>query len=421
MFLPKLQKINTSSALKLSLSLLPKKFFISRRMFLLSLSSFVATLGITKARANVNSPIKQMKTTKNHQLGTSEVADSNSWQPLPKKGIKRIAFGSCAKQWQYQPIWQSVIDLKPDLFLFLGDAIYADTDGKTAWDVSEKQLRGEWNRLADKPEFQAVKAKIPFMAVWDNHDYGTHNGGAEFPLKEASKSAFLDFFGEASNSPRRKRQGIYDAQIFGDEGQRVQIILLDTRYFKGNFVKDTRTPEEKAKLGVVGKYLPNEDPNVTLLGKEQWQWLAEQLQTPAEVRLIASSTQIVADQKGMDEWGNYPHERRKLFELIENTSANGVILLSGNVHFAEISVWNEGNYPLYDFTSSGMTHVEPKYAAVANPYRVNNPYVDLNFGLVEIDWDHPLGTSVSLKAIAANGKTALEHQILLNQLNSPNS
>ncbi|MGD1701322.1 alkaline phosphatase D family protein [Dapis sp. BLCC M229] len=345
---------------------------------------------------------------------------SSQWQPLPQEGIKRIAFGSCAKQWQYQPIWQAVIDVQPDLFLFLGDAIYADTDGKTAWDVSEKQLRGEWNRLADKPEFQAVKAKIPFMAVWDNHDYGTHNGGAEFPLKEQSKTAFLDFFGEPINSEKRKREGIYDAQIFGNEGQRVQIILLDTRYFKGNFVKDTRTPEEKAKLGIVGKYLANEDPNVTLLGEAQWQWLEEQLKKPAEVRLIASSTQIVADQKGMDEWGNYPHERLKLFDLIQRTGAKGVILLSGNVHFAEISVWNEGNYPLYDFTSSGMTHIEPKYANVANPYRVNHPYIDLNFGLVEINWHNSLGTLVTLKVITAKGETAFAHQIFLEKLTSLN-
>ncbi|CCQ56927.1 MAG: alkaline phosphatase family protein [Crocosphaera sp.] len=342
----------------------------------------------------------------------SEVFHQKLWQPLPQGIITRIAFGSCAKQWQYQPIWQAVIDINPDLFLFLGDAIYADTDGKTAWNVSEKQLQGEWNRLDDKPEFQAVKAKIPFMAVWDNHDYGTHNGGAEFPLKEQSKAAFLDFFGEPIDSPRRKRKGIYDAHIFGTKGQRVQIILLDTRYFKGPFIKDPRTSEEKAKLGIVGKYLPNEDPNVTLLGEAQWQWLKEQLEKPAEVRLIASSTQIIADQKGMDEWGNYPHERRKLFKLIEDTNAKGVIFLSGNVHFAEISVWNDSNYPLYDFTSSGMTHVEPKYASVENPYRVNNPYVNLNFGLVEIDWNNLSETTITLRLLSLNGESKFEHKIL---------
>ena len=39
----------------------------------------------------------------------------------------------------------------------------------------------------------------------------------------------------------------------------------------------------------------------------------------------------------MDEWSNFPRERQRLFDLIETTKANGVILLSGNVHFTEIS------------------------------------------------------------------------------------
>ena len=68
------------------------------------------------------------------------------WQPLPDGPVERIAFGSCAKHWQPQPIWDAIIEKEPDLFLFLGDNIYADTDGVTAWQVSKGQLTGEWNR-----------------------------------------------------------------------------------------------------------------------------------------------------------------------------------------------------------------------------------------------------------------------------------
>ena len=192
--------------------------------------------------------------------------------------------------------------------------------------------------------------------------------------------------------------------------------MLDTRYFKGPFVRDERSPKERARLGVVGKYLPNTDPTVTLLGAEQWAWLEAQLRQPAEIRLVASSNQIVADQKGMDEWGNYPHERRRLFELIERTGATGVVFLSGNVHFAEASVWEEGAYPLYDFTSSGMTHVTPRYAAVDNPYRVAGPYVDHNFGLVNIDWDAKPGPRISFQALSADGNLAFEHTLFLDAL-----
>lgn len=81
----------------------------------------------------------------------SSSADEPVWRPLPTGAVQRIAiaFGSCAKHWQPQPIGDGIIVKKPDLFLFLGDNIYGDTDGKTAWLVSKEQMAGEWIRLAD--------------------------------------------------------------------------------------------------------------------------------------------------------------------------------------------------------------------------------------------------------------------------------
>ncbi len=336
--------------------------------------------------------------------------------PLPAGPITRIAFGSCAKHWQPQPIWDEVLAQKPDLWLFLGDNVYADTDGTTAWIVSKEQLAGEWNRLADKPEFQKARAAIPMMATWDNHDYGSHAGGAEFPVKEDSKEVFLDFWGEPSDSPRRQRSGIYNARIFGPPGRRVQIILLDTKYNRSPFRKDPAPKEERLKAGKVGGYLPDDDPVKTHLGEEQWEWLEAELKKPAEVRLIASSTQVIADEKGMDEWGNFPRERQRLFDLIEKTGASGVILLSGNVHFAELSKSDEGPYSLYDLTSSGMTHVNETYANAPNRHRVKGPFANINFGLVEIDWEAKSAPRVTLKAVGLDGATAFEHEISIDAL-----
>jgi len=340
------------------------------------------------------------------------------WLALPEGEVSRIAFGSCAKQWQYQSIWRAVIATNPDLFLFLGDAIYADTDGRTAWPVTDKQLAGEWNRLADKPEFQDLRAKVPMMATWDNHDYGTHNGGAEFQLKDASKRIFLDFFGEPANSERRKTPGIFDAKIFGPEGRRVQIMLLDTRFFKDIYKKDPTPKSDRLKAGKVGAYLPDDDPAKTLLGNEQWRWLEEQLKKPAELRLIASSIQIIPNKKGMDEWGNFPLERKKLFDLIGSTGAKGIILLSGNVHFAELSKSYADGYPLFELTSSGMTHVNKIYAKAANGYRIAGPYVDRNFGLIEINWEMKPSPLITLKVISEDGNTGFSHPVHLGELQS---
>jgi len=135
---------------------------------------------------------------------------------------------------------------------------------------------------------------------------------------------------------------------------------------------------------------------------------------PADLRLIVSSTQIVADQKAMDEWGNYPHERERLLSLIENDDDASVLILSGNVHFSEISTYNFKNKKVLDFTSSGLTHINSTYADIKNGYRLKGPFVDINFGLVEIDWDSGL---IQLKAIGIDGKSVYEYKTEIKRLN----
>lgn len=338
------------------------------------------------------------------------------WQPLPTGEMDRIAFGSCAKQWEPQPIWSDVSAADPDLFLFIGDTIYGDWHGEKPFTPTAESLRADWAKLGAQPAFRAFRRQVPVLATWDNHDYGSHNGGAEFPLKEMARTEFLDFFGEPRESERRSSPAIQTARILGPKGRRVQIILLDTKWFRSDFEKDPRTAEERKAIGKVGKYVANEAPGATVLGEAQWHWLAEQLRRPAGVRLVVSSTQIVPDQKGMDEWGVFPRERERLFRLIEQTGARGVVLLSGNVHFAELSAWKDGPYPLHDLTASGMTHVNPAYAAAENRYRSAGPFVEHNFGLVVIDWDATPWPTLTLQARGADGHVGFVHEISLGEL-----
>ncbi len=331
-------------------------------------------------------------------------------QPDNSMTLTRIAFGSCSFQSVPQPVYRTIVGSKPDLYVSLGDAIYGDYDlkTKTTYEVTPESLRREWQVLADNPDWQYLVEHVPVMATWDNHDYGHHSAGSEFVLKEQSKEIFLDFFGEPKGSLRRSRPGIYDAKVFGPQGRRVQTILLDTRSFKSPPVLAERP---SGTAGSLGKYLPTADPARTLLGAAQWAWLEEQLREPAELRLIVSSGQVIADQKGMDEWGNYPLERNRLFDLIGTADAHNVLLLSGNVHFSEVSSTVEGTFPLVEFTSSGLTHVNEAYSIVDNPYRIAGPFVDKSFGLVEIDWHEDDSFTLTLSAIGVNGERAFEYHL----------
>jgi len=330
-----------------------------------------------------------------------------------ERPIQRIAFGSCAFQWSEQPIFHAVVAAEPDIYLSLGDAIYGDFDGQNVLDVTPESLWVEWQKLADHPDWQHLVAHVPVVdGTWDNHDYGHHDAGSEFPLKAASKELFLDFFGEPAGSERRRHPGIFDAEIRGPEGRRVQIILLDTRTFKSPALLAER-PEGAG--GSLGKYAPNKDPEATLLGAVQWTWLAEQLRQPAELRLIVSSGQVVADEKGMDEWGSYPLERQRLFDLIAETRATGVVILSGNAHFAEISTIEVGTTRIVDITSSGLTHVNEAYAQAPNRHRLAGPVAELNFGLVEMDWDAEVGPIVRLAIGDVDGNLVIEYEGQLDE------
>jgi alkaline phosphatase D len=140
-----------------------------------------------------------------------------------------------------------------------------------------------------------------------------------------------------------------------------------------------------------GPYVPDPDPNKTILGEDQWRWLAEQLKVPAEVRLLVSSIQVVAEDHGWEKWMNFPHERERLFTLIRDAGAEGVIALSGDRHLAELSMMDAGlGYPLYDLTSSGLNQAARAWRPLEpNRHRVATMNWGDNFGVITIDWDRP--------------------------------
>jgi alkaline phosphatase D len=297
------------------------------------------------------------------------------------KPLTRIAFGSCADQDKPLPIFDTMAAAKPELLLLLGDNIYADLDKSRK--VTIDVIREKYETLGKLPGWQKLKAACPVMATWDDHDLGKNDAGAEFPLKVESQKAFLDFFGVAATDPRRTQEGVYSASIIGPPGKRVQVILLDTRFHRSALKKAPYDPVNK-----IAGYLPNTNPDATQLGEAQWKWLEAQLKKPAEVRLLCSSIQVIADEHPFEKWANLPNERSRLYKLLRDTKANGVVILSGDRHLAEVSLDTKSvGYPLYDITSSGFNQGTKNWRAPEkSSHRVGSmPFGD-NFGMVLIDW-----------------------------------
>jgi alkaline phosphatase D len=322
--------------------------------------------------------------------------------------LERIALGSCARQNDPQPIWDAIVAARPDLFLFLGDNIYADTEDMQV-------MRAKYAQLGRIAGFRKLRDTCPVMAVWDDHDYGVDDGGSEYPKKAQSQQIFNDFFEVPPDSPRRQRAGIYDASVIGPVGRRVQVILLDTRYFRGPLKVRPRA----LRKSYLGDYQPNLDPTVTMLGQQQWAWLAQQLQVPAELRIIASSIQVLAGEHGWECWGNLPFERTKLFRTIAASGASGVVFVSGDRHRAELSAAPSDetgvDYTLYDLTSSSLNQPRKGHKDEPNRLRLGQRFSRANFGMITIDWKAN-DPALLLAVYGMDGEQVMGHTVHLSEL-----
>ncbi len=317
----------------------------------------------------------------------------------------RIAFGSCGHQDKPQPVLETVVAKQPDLFIYLGDNIYGDT-------LDMEVLQEKYDRLGSRPEFQNLRRELAVLSVWDDHDYGWNDAGKEYKFKEESKQIFMDFWRVPADSPRRQHTGIYGAHRFESGGRALQVILLDTRTFRDPLKRNGGGIPEGS--GFKNDYQPDDDPDKTLLGDEQWRWLEARLREPADIRIICSSIQFGHEYNGWESWTNLPLQHQRMVNLIRDTGANGVLFISGDVHWAEISRRDfPGLYPIYDVTASGLTedwhNVEP------NRYRTGEAFRANHFGMIDIDWS---GTdpAIKLQIIDVDGVTRIEHQIALSEL-----
>ena len=322
--------------------------------------------------------------------------------PIPPRSqiLSKIAFGSCLDQDRPQPIWDVVAEFKPDLFLLLGDNVYAKTDNMA-------ELARRYDTQAKHPEFARARTLFPFLSVWDDNDYGLPDSGSEFPHKEQSKELFLRFFHAPKDDQRRAHPGVYGSWTFGPEGKAVQIILLDTRTFRGPLLRKSLLELP----GLRGPYTPHGKTSpIPVLGEEQWSWLQEMLHAPVQLRIVGSSIQVVSDEHGFESWGNFPHERARLVQLLTSgASVPPTIILSGDRHHGELSVALDlGTRPIVEFTSSSLNLPRPRVEE-ANRYRVAGPIFEANFGAIEIRWEDRPRTLLSLRSAA--GDLAFTHEV----------
>ena len=292
--------------------------------------------------------------------------------PEPDSILQVVAFGSCSRQYFDQPIWLQVLKNDPDLWIWLGDIIYSDTE-----DMDQK--KSDYQEAKLKPEYQQFIKHTPVVAVWDDHDFGANDAGSEYPKKKQSRDLLFEFLDLDKSDRRWSREGAYASYEFGEDSKKVKLILLDSRYFRDAIIK---------KQGV---YVPNYEGDI--LGEKQWEWFENELQTnQAEITIIGNGIQFISEEHKYEKWANFPKSRERLFDLLNKYYRKNIVLISGDRHIAEISSVQIGEESkLYEVTSSGLTHSFESMISEPNKHRISKLINSKNFALLKFDWSEPGG------------------------------
>ena len=327
------------------------------------------------------------------------------WQYRTDPPAFTVATGSCAyvnepeydrpgKPYgsEYQ-IFTSMAQQKPDLMLWLGDnTYYREPD----WNTRTGMLY-RYTHTRSLPELQPLLAAASQYAIWDDHDFGPNDADGTWIHKDESWEVFRSFWGNPTFGVNGQK-GCTTRFQYAD----MDFFLLDNRYF--------RSPDKCANC-----------PNRTLLGKDQLEWFLASLATStAPFKIIAIGGQVVTTNNDDETCFHYfPAERDTILARIARENIKGVVFLTGDRHFTELSAMKNkaGNW-VYDLTTSPFTAGAFSGAAqqVANELRVPGTVVEgHNFSMLrfsgprkdrqmEINVYDADGKALWNKTIASNGE-----------------
>jgi alkaline phosphatase D len=267
----------------------------------------------------------------------------------------RLAFGGdvagqnvCRDTREGFPIFETIRARRPDVFVGLGDMIYADDvcdpigrygnaqvpgPGQAA-DLATFWAHWRYNRADDVS--QRLLASTSYVGVWDDHevvnDFGPLSDTRSTPpytpgvhLLPIGLEAFLDYtpIAIAPNTPKR----LYRSLRWG---KHVELFVLDTRQYRdANLAADSP------------------DRPKTMLGREQLTWLKESLAaSDATWKVIVSSVPMSIPtgfpvSGGRDGWANhneptgFEQELLDILGFMEQRRIMNTLWITTDVHFAE--------------------------------------------------------------------------------------
>lgn len=266
----------------------------------------------------------------------------------------RIAFGSCQNyEHGYFSAYRQMQQDQPDLVLFLGDYIYESQWGDNS---IRRHLGGEADTLLgyrqrhaqykQDADLQAMHRYGPWAFTWDDHEVDNDYAGEQsenldpaFLLRRAA--AYQAYF-EHLPLPRRMYPRASEMRTYThfDIGDLLRVYLLDDRQYR-TAQACPRLNRHSSQITLDCKELS--DPQQTLLGTAQEQWLAQRFaDSRARWNLIGQQTLMApideqpGDQRSVwtDGWDGYPLARERMFRELQRSHLRNPVIAGGDLHCA---------------------------------------------------------------------------------------
>ena len=279
-----------------------------------------------------------------------------------------LAIASCAN-WEsgffsaYGDMAQRARAGEIDHVVFLGDYIYEYPTGEYAgksgvarmhhpeWEITTlEDYRQRHGRYRTDLNLQAAHAACPWIVIWDDHETANnswfagaenHTDGrveGEWPERQgAAVQAYFEWLPVRAQSAGEE-QLLYRSFKFGDLAQ---LTMMDLRTYR-----DAET---------TGANFANDDR--TMLGKKQFDWVAQQLQeSTARWDVLGNSVMVspmrfatIPDNEkaniaagymkeratgiavNSDQWDGYAAERDRLLTMLDEQESNA-LFLTGDIH-----------------------------------------------------------------------------------------
>ena len=311
-----------------------------------------------------------------------------------------IAIGSCFFLAPAEPPWSAstygggyeifdaIAAKAPDLMVWMGDNLYFQAPDE----LDPASMAARYRRQRALPAVQRRLTAAPFIAIWDDHDYGPNDADMSYVMKGESLALFRRYWANPSYG-LPDVPGVFGRTRWGD----VDLFLLDDRWYRS-------------------ANRMNDAPDKTMFGAQQLAWLRNALvYSHAPLKLVVNGSQLWNRANRFEGFNHFSNEQKALADWLLSQRVDGVMFASGDRHFTELlRIDRPGAYPLYEFTSSPLTsraYENPDNAERTNPDLVAGTLVGKRqFGLIRLTGPEKT-RHITLESYDQTGALLWRHEI----------